>query len=1268
MSAGTAVVAIVRSVRSRARTATPPIPLRWGPCAERGTGLGNRRRITASSTAASRRGLGSLLVSNRLEALTEALAEAIRREREALGPFATPTIIVPSRAVASHLGFELARRLGIAVGERFRYWESFLRDVVRNDARGDLLSRDQVRALLMSALADDDVLARADVAPAREYLDAAGDDAEDRAVRRFQLAGELSVVFDEYAIHRPALIEMWRRDEAWSSASPDLEAMERALWRELFAASGRVDAANAHGGASYRSLVDALDDESEIASGLRAGGPLPETVHVFGFSYLGHAYHTVLHNLIRRTRVNTYMLNPCLEFSGDVDALRLADGSAPPARLADLPERPGEVDLFNRVDLVADREVVPIGRWARAGREHLHLFLRRTPQRYASAFVDPTAGATADGGSPTVLERVQRAILLRARDGERAPEDREAAPDESIYFMAAADTRREVEAVAADIWRRVAASRNRGDGRDDGGTLRFHEIAVMLPREGLEQYQTHVASVFREAGDLPYTLIDVHGGRGSRAIEAIGRLLDVPLGRMTRADVLRLAALPGFEARFPGISLEAWTRWCENTGIFHGRDRSDHEGTYIEKDLLNWDQGLRRVALGTVMAGERSDVERTIAFGDGDYAPEEVSQSDGAEAGRFVTIVRSLIADARFARESRLSLSDWSRFIARFVHTYLAPAADADDDEGVFGRALEAIGRLASLDLDGRRVGFATAASFVRSWLDGLAGQRGEHLAEGVAVSSFRPMRAIPFRVIYVLGQHEGSFPASTPPNPLDLRNERREAGDVSRAEGDRYMFLEALLSAREAFVASWGDRDPRSKERRAPSTVVDALRWMIESDIVGEGAASLTRAVPPSRFDPTNFGRDAWLPVVMPAARAEATALRRGESLRRTCAERSVAPPPLERLLEIVDPAVQRELAGSLDVVSLDAEAPDLVDGGHLSFSVSQLRSFLECPMQAWATRMLGMFRDDDEDPMLVSDESFTTDARNRAVVLRQVFLEWCGGETPSIESVERAYDRSVARLEQTGEVPTGFFLASDRRRHLETLAQWRANFEKVGGRELLIHTFGQTGTSANPRLYVTHESLAFDVDWAAPDGKRTTRVSVFGATGPVSADGTRSFRFIPKDGAGARDFVHGLIDQIVLAAAGSRSAGAHEAVVVHAKSTKSDLPSASVRSISPDEAILWLRETVRELLERPHDYLLPIEAVREFAENGGTVREALHRASTGSMGRDQNTSSTYGPVRDLSMLSAPPEAEGLDMIRRRFRGLFRNDAAGPRAEGANA
>ena len=61
--------------------------------------------------------------------------------------------------------------------------------------------------------------------------------------------------------------------------------------------------------------------------------------------------------------------------------------------------------------------------------------------------------------------------------------------------------------IAAEIWRLVRAD----------PTLRFNDIAVVVPEAPQGRYLSHVGAVFGEAHDLPHSVIDLPLGGGHRS-------------------------------------------------------------------------------------------------------------------------------------------------------------------------------------------------------------------------------------------------------------------------------------------------------------------------------------------------------------------------------------------------------------------------------------------------------------------------------------------------------------------------------------------------------------------------------------------------------------------------------------------------------------------------------------------------------------------------------------------------------------------------------
>jgi exodeoxyribonuclease V gamma subunit len=90
-------------------------------------------------------------------------------------------------------------------------------------------------------------------------------------------------------------------------------------------------------------------------------------------------------------------------------------------------------------------------------------------------------------------------------------------------------------------------------------------------------------------------------------------------------------------------------------------------------------------------------------------------------------------------------------------------------------------------------------------------------------------MRSIPFRIVCVLGMNDADYPRRASQRDFDLMTTSFRPGDRSRREDDRYLFLEALLSARDKFYLSWQGNRATDNVDMPPSVVVSQLLEDIE-------------------------------------------------------------------------------------------------------------------------------------------------------------------------------------------------------------------------------------------------------------------------------------------------------------------------------------------------------------------------------------------------------------------------------------------------------
>jgi exodeoxyribonuclease V gamma subunit len=118
--------------------------------------------------------------------------------------------------------------------------------------------------------------------------------------------------------------------------------------------------------------------------------------------------------------------------------------------------------------------------------------------------------------------------------------------------------------------------------------------------------------------------------------------------------------------------------------------------------------------------------------------------------------------------------------------------------------------------------------------------------AGAVTFATLMPMRAIPFRHVCLLGMNDGDYPRPRAPLDFDLMGRDYRPGDRSRREDDRYLVLEALLSARERLYISWVGRSVTDNSPRPPSVLVGQLRDHLSAGwrLAGETAEPLSDAL----------------------------------------------------------------------------------------------------------------------------------------------------------------------------------------------------------------------------------------------------------------------------------------------------------------------------------------------------------------------------------------------------------------------------------------
>ncbi|MBA1149600.1 exodeoxyribonuclease V subunit gamma, partial [Ectothiorhodospiraceae bacterium WFHF3C12] len=537
----------------------------------------------------------------------------------------------------------------------------------------------------------------------------------------------------------------------------------------------------------------------EFIEGLDGGalerGHWPERVYCFGLGNLPPDYLRLLYALGRAVDVHFLLPNPSAAYWGDIDSHKVSlalDISAEPP--------PGEDDVATGHPLLAS-----LGRPARD-------FLRVLYSDELSAIHEPELGEALAYQPPAgdgLLHRLQRGLINMDAAAD-AGDDAECDP--SLQIHACHGPLREVQVLHDQILDRLSADPD----------LQPRDILVMLP--DVTRYAPAIHAVFGAGdgpGSLPYTVSDQARLSAHPIAGSFHALLELPLSRWTASEVMALAAVPAVMRRFglDGSDLASLTDWIASAGVRWGLDAE----TRREAGAGDWAQNSWRFGLDRLLLGLAQADDQTLTDG---VAPWSELEGGGTEAlGRLWWLLERL-RHWRDALAEPATPRAWRERLNAMVADLFQVDPEDRDEAAALAAVHDALGEL---DTAAANLGENTELSWeaVREALGRAlddSGERQPFLGGGITFCGMVPLRAVPFRMVAILGMNDGDFPRQDRNRSFNLIRRFPALGDQSARDDDRLLFLQALMAARDTFYVSYTGQDVRSGEALEPSPAVGEL------------------------------------------------------------------------------------------------------------------------------------------------------------------------------------------------------------------------------------------------------------------------------------------------------------------------------------------------------------------------------------------------------------------------------------------------------------
>ncbi|TEW54835.1 exodeoxyribonuclease V subunit gamma [Psychromonas sp. RZ22] len=799
--------------------------------------------------------------SNQISLLKD-LVVALMQQNPLSHAFENETVLVQSPGMAQWLQLEIAQSTGIAANIDFPLpasfiWQQFkhiLEDVPEKSPFNKQSMTWQIMKLLPDCLEDEDFAALKDYLKDDEHLR-----------KRFQLSGKIADIFDQYLVYRPEWIDNW---ESLQGSEISLEQLEPSwldahiwqakLWRLLvesikqgFQSQGKAY----HRAGLYKDFLSTLSTKTTEQL-----THLPKRIFVFGISSLPESYLQALLGLGEHCDVHFLLTNPCRYYWGDiVDPKLLAKRFAlsrpkvevQQGAVAELPPTSWQKDEAHLAWASSGDEESEVGNpllasMGKMGRDFLYQ-LYSLEQQEIDAFVDIDRDSLLHHLQADILDLTDSSLQTLHDASLRIPVD---ANDNSLSFHACHSVMREVEVLHDNLLAMFEQDK----------ALTPKDIIVMVPN--IDAYAPYVEAVFSRVNHdvaIPFSISDVSAQQENPILASFLQLLNLQQSRYTREDILSLLEVPAILNRFSikQSEFDLLQHWITESGIRWGLNReSATQWDLPALEQNSWLFGLKRMLLGYAMSDE-------LFEGISPY--DEVQGLQGDLLGRFIEFVDTLIKlESKLNQE--VSCIEWQIFINQLIDDFYL---EDEDNSVLFTQIRQQMQMLTEQTEQAKfeqPLSLLILIEYLQTYLSSQSNSQ-RFLAGQVNFCTLMPMRSIPFKVVCLLGMNDGLYPRSLLPMGFDLMVGHRKRGDRSRRDEDRYLFLEAMLSAQSNFYVSYIGKDISDNSEKMPSVLVSELLNYIQqsfrlnnqeltdiTQVEKELLASLTHHYPMQSFSEQYF------------------------------------------------------------------------------------------------------------------------------------------------------------------------------------------------------------------------------------------------------------------------------------------------------------------------------------------------------------------------------------------------------------------------------
>jgi len=957
-----------------------------------------------------------------------------------VGVFKQEVIIVQNAGMQHWLNLAIASERGISMNMRYALPAQYLWKLIRTLASEDKVpeqspySREVLTWRIYALLATDRVTNDDDFIPATRYWldhdisktaskktsnstpDLILKTSSKADLKRYQLAGQMADLYEQYLIFRPLWLDAWQRGEEGIQLSADVSEgisceniWQAKLWQLLISdlPYNPVELLND----AIANIADKLSNDPNV---------LPKRMSFFGINTMAPMWLNFINALSEYIEVDFFHLNPCFSYWGDIISEKQAfkklshwsDGAN------------SDEHLFVGNPLLAN--------FGQQGREFLallqdystvnvELFVKASNPNTSSSDASNENSDWGNNESSTpsvcILHQLQNDVLSLIDATEKGDTTENPSPlvDNSITIVSCHSALREVQALHDYLLHQFNDTAH--TSADNKDKLTPKDVLVMCPQ--IEQYAPYVNAVFArgwqdltdEVPPLPCSIADRSAKDSDPLISAFSELLTLPDSRFQVSQLLSFIRLPAVANKFAinAEDSEKISLWLQQATIHWGLDQAHKEALLGDQasNSFTWQQGLSRLLQGFAYSDTDSIYQNQLLLG-------AVEGDDAILLGQLMLFIEQL-QHFSFQLNSARTAKTWQSFLLSQLELLFSTRVvfstnsseqaihqtnnQIDNSIAIIEQAISSLVEYCEHAHFDEKIELPIVVDFLNNHFSQSDASK-QFMVGQVTFCSMLPMRSIPFKVIAVLGLNDGEFPRQRPALGFDLIAQSKAIlGDRSRRGDDRYLFLEAIISARQALYLSYQGRNIRNNTEKQPSLVLKELM-----DYLAQGYGW--------QFDPENS--DIHQMPMQPYSE---------DNYHIQDTEYGFKPSFDAHWLTLGQKSGQNEHTGA-DQTELEVDACEIADKVN-TLSATELIRFFQHPSKVFAQKVLNLYLDSSE-VSLDDVEPFTTNhlenyllkqdllaanlvAKNSATIEHVIDTAALSGKFPDLPSTQSHFDDAL-------------------------------------------------------------------------------------------------------------------------------------------------------------------------------------------------------------------------------------------------------------------